>query len=78
MFALVHRLADVSRDGHPMLFRDLTLSPGRRPPFDRQAGYALALRVLPYRGAAAACRACGWNSGVNARSQRGRPSSTAC
>ena len=32
-----------------MLLRDLTLSPrARRSPLERQAGYALALRVLPY------------------------------
>jgi D-alanyl-lipoteichoic acid acyltransferase DltB (MBOAT superfamily) len=31
-----------------MLTRDLTLSPGTSSPLERQAGYALILRVLPY------------------------------
>ena len=31
-----------------MLMRDLTLSPEASSPLERQAGYALALRVLPY------------------------------
>ena len=31
-----------------MLLRDLTLSPATSTPLERQAGYALMLRVLPY------------------------------
>jgi D-alanyl-lipoteichoic acid acyltransferase DltB (MBOAT superfamily) len=31
-----------------MLLRDLTLSPGTSTPLERQAGYALCLRVLPF------------------------------